>query len=139
MPQQTGESNDSQAMLDMQLCVIAWALVAPMASGASAQAGPGQDAESVGLGFALDATEAMSLGRKLVAEDPIHSRNVRLRKAPRQPHGRAAGEFVSLLRAWTGPGHAFYKVLTGAVAPAIFKGSGDVGTIQYRYVLHRAG
>jgi hypothetical protein len=36
---------------------------------------------------------------------------------------------------WQGPGHAFYKVLTNALAPRHFKDSNDVGTITVRYVV----
>jgi hypothetical protein len=36
---------------------------------------------------------------------------------------------------WQGPGNAFYKVLTGALAPRHFKDSADVGTITVRYVV----
>jgi hypothetical protein len=36
---------------------------------------------------------------------------------------------------WQGPGHAFYKVLTGALAPRHFKNSSDLGTITVRYVV----
>jgi hypothetical protein len=36
---------------------------------------------------------------------------------------------------WQGPGHVFYKVLTGAVAPRHFKNSGDTGVITVRYVV----
>jgi hypothetical protein len=37
--------------------------------------------------------------------------------------------------AWQGPGRAFYKVLTGALAPRHFKNSSDIGTIIVRYVV----
>jgi hypothetical protein len=36
---------------------------------------------------------------------------------------------------WQGPGDAFYKILTGALAPRHFKDSSDVGTITVRYVV----
>ena len=51
MPQQTGESNDSQATLDMQLCFIAWRSRGAHGFGRSAQAGPGQDAGIRWLGI----------------------------------------------------------------------------------------
>src|ERR1700689_5875410 len=37
--------------------------------------------------------------------------------------------------AWTGPGHAFYKVRKQALSPTHFKNSTDVGTITVRYIV----
>jgi hypothetical protein len=40
---------------------------------------------------------------------------------------------------WKGPGHVFYKVLTGALAPRHFKDSSDLGTITVRYIVQSRG
>jgi hypothetical protein len=53
--------------------------------------------------------------------------------------GAVPAESSAYFGPWTGPGHAFYKVLTGAVAPRHFKDSGDVGTITVRYVVVAQG
>ena len=115
------------------------ALVAPMASGAPPRPVQVKTQESVGLGFELDATEADVLEVvKLVAEDPI-IRGTYVYESTKTLTGARPANSSAYFGAWTGPGHAFYKVLTGAVAPRNFKGSGDVGTITIRYVVLAQG
>jgi hypothetical protein len=49
--------------------------------------------------------------------------------------GADAAGSTSVFPAWTGPGHAFYKVRKGALDPRGFKDSGDSGTLAVRYVV----
>jgi len=111
------------------------ALVASMASGAPASPVQAKTQESVGLGFELDATEADVLQVvKLVAEDPI-IRGTYVYENTKTLTGARPADSSAYFGAWPGSGHAFYKVLKGAVAPRNFKDSGDVGTITVRYVV----
>jgi hypothetical protein len=90
---------------------------------------------SAGLGFELDASEADVLEVvKIVAEDPI-VRGTYVYENAKVLTGALPASSSSYFGPWTGPGHAFYKVLTGAVAPRHFKDSGDAGTITVRYVV----
>src|ERR1700686_2559229 len=90
---------------------------------------------SAGLGFELDAAEADVVEVvKLVAEDPI-VRGTYVYENSKTLTGARQAESSAYFGTWTGPGHAFYKVLTGAVAPRNFKDSGDAGTITVRYVV----
>jgi len=49
--------------------------------------------------------------------------------------GADAAESTSIFPAWTGPGHAFYKIRKGALDPRNFKDSGDSGTLAVRYIV----
>jgi hypothetical protein len=90
---------------------------------------------TAGLGFELESREANVLDVvKIVAEDPI-VRGTYVYENAKTLTGARAADSSSYFGPWTGPGHAFYKVLTGAVAPRNFKESGDVGTITVRYVV----
>ena len=90
---------------------------------------------SGGLGFELDAAEADVLEVvKRVAEDSI-VRGTYVYENAKTLTGAHPADSSAYFGAWTGPGHAFYKVLTGAVAPRNFKDSGDAGTITVRYVV----
>jgi hypothetical protein len=121
--------------------IVLWlgALVAPMVSGAPARPVQVKTQESVGLGFELDATEADVLEVvKLVAGDPI-IRGTYVYESAKTLTGARPTDSSAYFGSWTGPGHAFYKVLTEAVAPRNFKDSSDVGTITVRYVVLAQG
>ncbi len=91
------------------------------------------------MGFELDATEADVLEVvKLVAEDPI-IRGTYVYENSKTLTGAVPADSSAHFGPWTGPGHAFYKVLNGAVAPRNFKDSGDVGAITVRYVVLAQG
>jgi hypothetical protein len=88
-------------------------------------------------GFAIDlkASEADVLKAvDLVAQDTVlhgtqvYSREDELTEAE-------AATSSAYYGAWTGPGHAFYKVRKQALSPSHFKNSTDVGTITVRYVV----
>jgi hypothetical protein len=49
--------------------------------------------------------------------------------------GAVAEESPKVFTAWTQAGKAFYKVRTEALDPRNFKDSGDIGTLEVRYVL----
>jgi len=49
--------------------------------------------------------------------------------------GAAAADSSAYFGRWQGPGKAFYKILTGALAPRHFRTSSDIGTISVRYVV----
>jgi hypothetical protein len=111
------------------------ALLAPMASGAPAKPVQVKTQKSAGLGFELDATEADVLEVvKRVAEDTI-VRGTYVYESAKTLTGARPADSSTYFGSWTGPGHAFYKVLTRAVAPRNFKESADVGTITVRYVV----
>jgi hypothetical protein len=53
--------------------------------------------------------------------------------------GATPAETSTYFGRWTGPGHVFYKVFKGAIAPRHFNTSGDIGTITVRYVVEPRG
>jgi hypothetical protein len=88
-------------------------------------------------GFAIDlkASEADVLKAvELVTQDTIlhgtqvYSREDELTEAE-------AATASTYYGAWTGPGHAFYKVRTKSLSPTHFKNSTDIGTISVRYIV----
>jgi hypothetical protein len=69
-----------------------------------------------------------------VAEDPI-IRGTYVYERQKILTGAQPANSSAYFGNWTGPGHAFYKVLSGALAPRHFKDSGDQGTITIRYIV----
>jgi hypothetical protein len=117
------------------LAFLLGSLVAAMTSIAGASPGQFKAQGTAGLGFELEATEANVLDVvKIVAEDPI-VRGTYVYENAKTLTGARAADSASYFGPWTGPGHAFYKVLSGAVAPRNFKESSDVGTITVRYIV----
>ena len=118
---------------------LLWVLILTFASIAPARTPQGKSAAYAGLGFEVDGSEADVLDVvKAVADDNIiHGtyvyENEKILKGARSTQSSA------YFGAWTGPGHAFYKVLKGAVAPRHFKDSNDAGTIWIRYVVQGQG
>jgi hypothetical protein len=88
-------------------------------------------------GFAIDlkASEADVLKAvELVTQDTIlHGTQVYSREDQLTEAETATGS--TYYGAWTGPGHAFYKVRKQALSPTHFKGSTDIGTITVRYIV----
>jgi hypothetical protein len=71
---------------------------------------------------------------KSVAEDSI-IRGTYVYDKEQTLTGAIPAESSAYFGQWTEPGHVFYKVLRGAVAPRHFKNSNDMGTITVRYVV----
>jgi hypothetical protein len=110
-------------------------LVAGIASAAPSRPPQVKTQGSAGLASELDASEADVLEVvKIVAEDPI-VRGTYVYENAKVLTGALPANSSSYFGTWAGPGRAFYKVLTGAVAPRHFKDSGDAGTITVRYVV----
>jgi len=88
-------------------------------------------------GFAIDlkASEADVLKAvELVTKDTVlHGTQVYSRE-DELTEAEAATDSV-YYGAWTGPGHAFYKVRKQALSPSHFKNSTDIGTITVRYIV----
>ena len=101
---------------------------------------PGRAAQTnvpvaVGMGFELNASESDVLQVvEEVAADPI-IRGTYVYEKQKILSGALPARSSSYFGAWTGPGHVFYKVLTGAIAPRHFKDSADQGAITVRYVV----
>jgi hypothetical protein len=90
---------------------------------------------SPGTSFELNAAEADVLQVVgAVAEDPI-IRGTYVYERQKILTGAQPANSSSYFGAWTGPGHVFYKVLTGALAPRHFKDSADLGMITVRYIV----
>lgn len=91
--------------------------------------------ESADFAIELAAAEADVLRAvKSVAEDPT-VRGTYVYENEKTVTGATPAESCPFFGPWQGPGHAFYKVLTGALAPRHFKDSNDIGTITVRYVV----
>ena len=75
---------------------------------------------------------------KSIAEDPI-IRGTYIYDKEQTLTGAMPAESSAYFGQWTEPGHVFYKVLRGAVAPRHFKDSSDMGTITVRYVVEGNG
>ena len=104
-------------------------------SATPAVASQGKTQDTVGIGSELDATEADVLEVvRLVAGDSI-VRGTYVYENAKTLTGALPANSSAYFGPWTGPGHVFYKVLTGALAPRHFKDSGDVGTITVRYIV----
>jgi hypothetical protein len=117
------------------LALLLGAFVAALASATPASPPQLKTQGTAGLGFELDASEADVLEVvKIVAEDPI-VRGTYVYENSKTLTGARPADSSAYFGTWTGPGHAFYKVLSGAVAPRHFKDSGDSGTITVRYVV----
>jgi hypothetical protein len=90
---------------------------------------------AAGMGFELNASEADVVPIvDGVAADPI-VRGTYVYERQKILIGAKPASSSSYFGAWTGPGHVFYKVLTGALAPRHFKDSADLGTITVRYIV----
>ncbi len=71
---------------------------------------------------------------KGVAEDSI-VRGTYVYEREKTLTGATPAESSLFFGEWREPGHVFYKVLAGALAPRHFKDSNDIGTITVRYVV----
>lgn len=90
---------------------------------------------SAGFVIELNAAEADVLQAvKSVAQDPI-VRGTYVYQREQILRGAMPAESSAFFGRWQEPGHVFYKVLAGAVAPRHFKDSADIGTITVRYVV----
>ncbi|HEX2713047.1 MAG TPA: hypothetical protein VHM88_12680 [Candidatus Acidoferrales bacterium] len=104
-------------------------------SGAPAPLPDGKAPESADFTIELAAPEADVLRVvKSVAEDPT-VRGTFVFEKEKKITGATPAESSPYFGPWQEPGHAFYKVLTGALAPRHFKDSNDIGTITVRYVV----
>jgi hypothetical protein len=91
--------------------------------------------ESAGFVMELPAAESEVLQVvKSVAEDTI-VRGTYVYEREKTLTGAIPAESSDFFGPWQEPGHAFYKVLTSALAPRHFKDSSDIGTITVRYVV----
>ena len=91
--------------------------------------------ESPGFVAELTARESVVLQIvRDVAEDSI-VRGSYVYEKEQTLSGAVPAKSVGYFGPWQGPGHVFYKVLTGALAPRHFKNSSDVGTIAVRYIV----
>src|ERR1700719_4277507 len=97
------------------ICGVAFllgSLVAALTSIAPALPGQVKAQGTAGLGFELEAAEADVLEVvKIVAEDPI-VRGTYVYENAKTLTGATPANSSSYFGPWTGPGHAFYKVLT---------------------------
>jgi hypothetical protein len=88
-------------------------------------------------GFAIDlrASEAdVMKAVELVTQDTVlHGTQVYSREDELTEAEAATGSVY--YGAWTGPGHALYKVRKQALSPTHFKNSTDIGTITVRYIV----
>jgi hypothetical protein len=123
-------------LICLGFALIALAAICSVAAKPSAAARRGQKSD-LPEGFAIDlkASEADVLKAvELVTQDTIlhgtqvYSREDELTEAE-------AASSSGYYGAWTGPGHAFYKVRKQALSPTHFKNSTDVGTITVRYIV----
>ena len=106
-------------------------------SGAPASSPQGKTATPAGIVIELSAPEEDVVRIvKLVAEDPI-VRGTYVYDQEQQVNGAACADSSAYFGQWKESGHAFFKVLTGALAPRHFKDSADLGTITVRYVVQR--
>jgi hypothetical protein len=116
--------------------LIALAVTCSVAAPLSAAARHDQKSD-LPEGFAIDlkASEAdVMKAVELVTQDTVlhgtqvYSREDELTEAE-------AATSSGYYGAWTGPGHAFYKVRKQALSPTHFKNSTDIGTITVRYIV----
>jgi hypothetical protein len=116
--------------------LIALAVVCSFAARPSAAARHDQKSD-LPEGFAIDlkASEADVLKAvELVTQDTVlHGTQVYSREDQLTEAEAATGS--TYYGAWTGPGHAFYKVRAKALSPTHFKNSTDIGTITVRYIV----
>jgi hypothetical protein len=118
------------------VALIALAIICSLGAKPSAAARCDQKTD-VPEGFAIDlkASEADVLKAvELVTQDTIlHGTQVYSREDELTEAEAVTGS--TYYGAWTGPGHAFYKVRTKSLSPTHFKNSTDIGTISVRYVV----
>ena len=116
--------------------LIALAVICSVAARPSAAARHDQKSD-LPEGFAIDlkASEADVLKAvELVTQDTVlHGTQVYSREDQLTEAEAATGS--TYYEAWTGAGHAFYKVRTKALSPTHFKNSTDIGTITVRYIV----
>jgi hypothetical protein len=91
--------------------------------------------ESPGFVIELPAkeSEVLRIVTEVAADTTIHGTYVYERD--KTLTGAKPAKTSSVFGEWQGPGNAFYKVLTGALAPRHFQDSADMGTITVRYVV----
>jgi hypothetical protein len=110
------------------ICISLTTALAPIFAGDKAK-------ESPGLVMELAAKESVVLQIvKDVAEDSL-VRGTYVYEKEQTLSGAMPAKSSDYFGPWQGPGHVFYKVLTGAVAPRHFKNSSDTGAITVRYVV----
>jgi len=118
------------------VALIALAVICALGAKPSAAARHDQKTD-LPEGFAIDlkASEADVLKAvELVTQDTIlHGTQVYSREDELTEAEAATGS--TYYGAWTGPGHAFYKVRAKALSPTHFKNSTDIGTIFVRYIV----
>src|SRR5690349_18929335 len=104
-----------------------------MVSAVTAAASKGED--SPGFVAELPANESVVLQIVQDIADDAIIRGTYVYEKEQTLSGAAPAKSSPYFGTWQGPGHAFYKVLKGAVAPRHFSSSGDIGTITVRYVV----
>jgi hypothetical protein len=105
------------------------------ASGAPNTPSKHEPSGSAGLVIELAATEADVLQVvNSVAEDPI-IRGTFIYDKEKTLTGATPAKSSPYFGPGQQPGHIFYKVLDGALAPRHFRDSNDIGTITVRYVV----
>jgi len=114
-----------------QLMPIFLLLIVPQAT----VSGGDKARESPGFVIELAAKESVVLQIvKDVAEDSV-VRGTYVYEKEQTLSGATTAASSDYFGPWKGPGHVFYKVLTGALAPRHFKNSSDAGVITVRYVV----
>ena len=91
--------------------------------------------EGEGVSVELNAPEGDVLRAvdAVVKDEVVHGTYVYERE--KTLTGAVAADSSAEFGPWKGPGKAFYKILTGALAPRHFKNSSDMGTISVRYLV----
>ena len=124
------------ALIFPGFALIVLAVICSIAAKPSAAARHDQKSD-LPEGFAIDlkASEADVLKAvELVTQDTVlHGTQVYSREDELTEAEAAASS--GYYGAWTGPGHAFYKVRKQALSPTHFKNSTDVGMITVRYIV----
>jgi hypothetical protein len=115
------------------ICVVCSLVLLPLVA-----APPGDKArESPGFVIELAADESVVLQAvKDVAEDSV-VRGTYVYEKEQTLSGAMPTKSSDYFGSWQGAGHAFYKVLVGALAPRHFKNSSDTGSITVQYVVER--
>jgi hypothetical protein len=88
-------------------------------------------------GVVIELTDKESEGVQVVkgiAEDSV-VRGTYVYESEKTLTGAMPAKTSDAFEQWQEPGHVFYKVLTGALAPRHFLDSSDIGTITVRYVV----
>jgi hypothetical protein len=116
-----------------RVAILLGVFLPTIVSGASTGSPEDKRPASVRFVFELTATETEVLQVvKLVAEDSV-IRGTYVYDDQKTLTGAMPAESSAYFGPWQGPGHVFYKVLTGALAPRHFETSNDLGTITVRY------